>query len=179
MFAMKKFINIITMAIALVAILQVTGSCSKVLSKDIAINNVKLQFDIEGTKPKAGETEDVLYEGDLDINITAELEKQGLSAKNLKSLNLKNGRLELVSPAGFDMNVFKGMKLYFGDNDNKVIVAKANEVKNNVAYFTINASGLKKFLNNDKIHITITGPRPIDNVRVTLITDYVVNIGLL
>lgn len=174
---MKRIILISLSLIALMTIMPLSSSCKKLLSKNVNFDNQEFQFNIKGSGTKAAGSENVLYEGNLNFDVVTELQKHGLTQKNLKSFLMKNGKLELVQPAGFKMTVFNGMKLYFGTQ--KSLVATVNDVKDNVAIFTINNPDLLDKINEGKLYITVTGPKPVSDVTVKLVADYVANIGLL
>lgn len=172
---MKKIIIFISALIVFIAVVPFFVSCSKILNKNIELNNKEFRFEIIGGA-KIDE-EQVIYEGDMEMDLVPELKKQGFSEKNLKSLLIKKGKLVLVKPVGFDMKEFKGVKLYFGDKN--LFVATADEVKENVLYFNVNNPDLLSKLSQDKLHIILTGKKPANNVEVKFVADYVANIGIL
>ena len=127
----------------------------------------------------SGATEEVLYDGILNVNVAAELEKNGLSFENLKSFIITQGTLELVTPQGFDLNTFRTAKLYF---DNRTaLVAKADVVEaaaRKVRFTIINGELLDK-LKDDKLHVILTGIRPNVVVRLKLVMDYKAKVSLI
>ena len=111
----------------LLGIILATGSYKETLQnalgKDISVKNREIVFDVQPSAlsqtdadgqdvPEllAGATEEVLYDGILNVNVAAELEKNGLSFENLKSFIITQGTLELVTPQGFDLNTFRTAK---------------------------------------------------------------------
>ena len=172
---MKKIIIFISALIVFIAVVPFLSSCSKILNKNIELNNKEFRFEIIGGA-KIDE-EQMIYEGDMEMDLVPELKKQGFSEKNLKSLLIKKGKLVLVKPLGFDMKEFKGVKLYFGDKN--LFVATADEVKENALYFNVNNPDLLSKLSQDKLHIILTGKKPANNVEVKFVADYVANIGIL
>lgn len=127
----------------------------------------------------ASTTEEVLYDGILNVNVAAELEKNGLSFEHLKSFLITQGTLEVVTPQGFDLNTFRTAKLYF-DNQT-VLVAKADvidAVARKVKFTIINGELLDK-LKNDKLHVILTGIRPQVIVRLKLVMDYQAKVTLI
>lgn len=176
---MKKIIYIAFAIAALFAGLFYSQSCKKLLSKEIEVKN-ELEFEVTGTRSvvtKAGEEDAVvLYEGDLDINLNAEIEKVGISKNIVKALSLKKGQIVAVS-SGFNLTLLNKVKLYFGDKNN--LVASSNGVKDGVLTFTIHKPELLQKLNGEKLHIIITGSQPLNNVQLKLITDYVATLSLL
>ena len=161
---MKKIIIFISALIVFIAVVPFLSSCSKIFLFEI-IGGAKI------------DEEQVIYEGDMEMDLVPELKKQGFSEKNLKSLLIKKGKLVLVKPVGFDMKEFKGVKLYFGDKN--LFVATADEVKENALYFNVNNPDLLSKLSQDKLHIILTGKKPANNVEVKFVADYVANIGIL
>lgn len=181
---MKKIIIFISALIVFIAVVPFLSSCSKILNKNIELNNKEFQFEIIGGA-KIDE-EQVIYEGDMKMDLVPELKKQGFSEKNLKSFLIKKGKLVLVKPIGFDMKEFKGVKLYFGDKNLFVVtadevkeVATADEVKENALYFNVDNPDLLSKLSQDKLHIILKGKKPTKNVEVKFVADYVANIGIL
>ncbi len=104
-----KTTKIIQMA-CLLSLLMVAMSCKEVLedvlNTEIAVNSRTIVFDVyvtatksaEAVATRAGETEETLYDGVLNINIAQELEKQGFSFENIKSFLIIEGTLEEGSP---------------------------------------------------------------------------------
>lgn len=178
----------------LLGIMLVTGSCKETLqdalSKDIAVKNREIVFDVQpsglslaGTEGKetpelrAGATEEVLYDGILNANVAAELEKNGLSFENLKSFLITQGTLEEEIPSGYDLKGFVGAKLYF-DNTSK-LVAKADRVEGSKVRFTIVNGELLDQLKDDKLHVILIGVRPAKKLRMKLVMDYRAKVSLI
>ena len=180
----------------LLGIILATGSCKETLQnalgKDISVKNREIVFDVQPSAlsqtdadgqdvPEllSGATEEVLYDGILNENVAAELEKNGLSFENLKSFIITQGTLELVTPQGFDLNTFRTAKLYF---DNRTaLVAKADVVDTaarKVRFTIINGELLDK-LKDDKLHVILTGIRPNVVVRLKLVMDYKAKVSLI
>lgn len=180
----------------LLGIILATGSCKETLqnalSKEISVKNREIVFDVqpsalsqagaqgeEAPMLLASATEEVLYDGILNVNVAAELEKNGLSFEHLKSFLITQGTLEVVTPQGFDLNTFRTAKLYF-DNQT-VLVAKADvidAVARKVKFTIINGELLDK-LKNDKLHVILTGIRPQVIVRLKLVMDYQAKVTLI
>ncbi len=166
-----------------------TFSCKKALedalSREIAVTNKSVTFDVtpassrstDGAETRAGETEEVLYDGVLQINIAQELEKQGFSFENIKSFLITQGTLEEEIPSGYDLKGFIGAKLYF-DNQTK-LVAKVEKVEGNKARFTIVNGELLDKLKEDKLHIIFVGVRPATKLRLKLVMDYKAKVSLI
>lgn len=155
-------------------------SCKKtlenVLSKEIAINDRSVTFTVDPAT-RAGEAEETLYDGVLQMNVAAELEKNGFSFENIKSFVLKQVTLELVTPSGYDMEGFKTVKLYF-DNKSK-LVARADKVEGDKVRFTVADGSLLDQLKEDSLHIILTGQRPSKQVKLKLAMDYAARVSLI
>ena len=175
---MKKVISILIALAALSTALFYAHSCKKLLSRDVEISNV-LKFSTVGSKSveTKAEEEFVLYEGDLEINLASELEKAGISKNIIKSLTMKKGQIKVVSPNDFNLTLLNTVRLYFGDKGN--LVASSSGIENGVLTFIIHKPELLEKLNGEKLHIIITGTKPVDQVELELITDYVVKVSLL
>ncbi len=163
-------------------------SCKKALenalSTEIPITGKSIVFEVdaatksaEASATRAGETEEVLYEGDLKINIAAELKKQGFSFENIKSFLITQGTIEEAAPSGFDMKGFVGAKLYF-ENKTK-LVAKAEKIEGNKVRFTIVNGELLDKLKEDNLHIILTGVRPNKKLKLRLVMDYKAKVSLI
>lgn len=171
--------NIMKIGVLVLAIVAVT-SCQQVLeqvlSKEIPIKNRSVTFTVEpGTR--ADEDEETLFDGVLEINVAEELEKNGFSFDNILSFVLKAGTLELVTPSDYNMDGFLSAKLYF-DNKNK-LVATAEKVEKNKVLFTIVNVNLLDQLRDDRLHIILTGQRPLKKVTLKLIMDYAARVTLI
>lgn len=181
---MKTRIAKFTCLLLLLAATSCKKALEDTLSKEIAINGKSVIFDInaairsaKAAATRAGETEETLYEGVLNINIAQELEKIGFSFENLKSFLVTQGTLEEEIPSGYDLQGFVGAKLYF-DNKTK-LVAKADKVEGNKVRFTIMNGELLDKLKEDKLHIILVGVRPTKKLRMKLTMDYKAKVNLM
>ncbi len=170
----------------LLLIATATFSCGKldeVLTKEIQVNNRTINFTVnpaaksaEAQATRSGETETVLYDGVLEINVVEELENNGLSFENLKSFVLRESSITLVTPSGYDMNGFKTVKLYFGDTSKPV--AKAESVSGSKVVLSIVNGELLDKLKEDKLRVIVTGQRSSQQVTLKLRMDYTAKVGL-
>lgn len=181
---MKMKNRILKTGMLLLAVIALS-SCKKtlgnVLSKEVAIDNRTVTFTVNpATKAeagRAGETEEILYDGILEMNVARELEKNGFSFENIKSFVLKQGTLELVTPSGYGMDAFNTAKLYF-DSTAK-LVARADRVEGKLVKFSIVDGELLDQLKEDKLHIILTGQRPSKQLTLKLVMDYKARVSLI
>lgn len=177
----NKILKIGLLLLAVMAFPSCKKTIENVLSKEVLISDrtvmftVKAQSASQGTR--SGEAEETLYDGVLEVNVAAELEKNGFSFENIKSFALKKGTLVAVTPSDYGMEDFKTVKLYF-DNTSK-LVAKAEKVENDKVLFNIVDGQLLDQLKDDKLHIILTGQRPPEDVTVKLVMDYAVRVSLI
>ena len=181
----KEIIRTGLMLLVLSASLSCKKALDKVLSTEIPIKNSSIRFTVgpaskvsaavSGTR--TGESENVLYEGDLEVHIVGEIEKQVFSFENIKSFLLEKGTLELVTPSDYDLSGLKDVKLYFGNRDNPV--AKADAVSAGKITFSVVNGELLDRLNRDKLHIILTGSLPSKEVTLKLVTDYLAKLSLI
>lgn len=181
----KEIIRTGLMLLVLSASLSCKKALDKVLSTEIPIKNSSIRFTVGPASKvsavvlgtRTGESENVLYEGDLEVNIVGEIEKQGFSFENIKSFLLEKGTLELVTPSDYDLSGLKDVKLYFGNRDNPV--AKADAVSAGKITFSVVNGELLDRLNRDKLHIILTGSLPSKEVTLKLVTDYLAKLSLI
>ena len=174
-------------SICLLMVLLVAASCKKavedVLSTEIPVKDQSVTFVLQPANANEAparvkaESEEVLYDGVLKINIAAELESRGFSFENIKSFLITQGTLEETTPDGFDMKGFIGAKLYFDNRDQ--LVAKVDKVEKGIARFTIVNPQLLDKLENDELHIILVGVRPSIQLKLTLKMDYLVKVSLI
>lgn len=174
---MKKVLYILIAVAALSTALFYASSCKKLLSKDVEISD-ELIFSIGGSGSVEAEDgqEQVLYKGDLEIDLYSEFEKAGISKNLIKSFILNKGRIEVLSPKDFDLSLLDTVKLYLGEKSN--LVAISSGVENGVLRFNIQNPELFKKLEGEKLHIIITGTKPVGEVQLKLVTDYVAQVSL-
>lgn len=179
-----KIIQTVSLLLLFTAVTSCKDTIGEMLSAEIPVNNRTIVFDInpatksaEAVTTRAGEAEETLYDGVLNINIAKELEKQGFSFENIKSFLITQGTLEEDIPSGYDLQGFVGAKLYF-DNTSK-LVAKAEKVEANKVRFTIVNGELLNQLKDDKLHIILVGVRPAKKLRMKLTMDYKAKVSLI
>ena len=88
----KEIIRTGLMLLVLSASLSCKKALDKVLSTEIPIKNSSIRFTVGPASKvsavvlgtRTGESENVLYEGDLEVNIVGEVEKQGFSFENIR-----------------------------------------------------------------------------------------------
>lgn len=172
----NKILKIGLLVLAITAVASCKKMLEDVLSKEVAIENRSVTFTVDpGTR--AGETEETLYDGVLEMNVAKELEDNGFSFENIKSFVLKKGTLELVTPSDYNMDGFLSAKLYF-DNKDK-LVARAEKVEGSKVRFTVVNGELLDQLKEDRLHIILTGQRPLKKVTLKLIMDYAARVSLI
>lgn len=179
MFLIMRKVNYLLIALAAFSTaLFYAPSCKKLLSKDVEVRN-ELVFSTGGSElvETSEKKESVLYEGDLEINLASEIEKAGISKNIIKSMVLKQVQIKVVSPSGFDLTLLETVKLYLVDRDN--VVASSSGIENGVLIFTIHEPELFEKLNGEKLHIILTGTKPVEQVKLELTTDYVAKLSLL
>lgn len=173
---MKKII--LTISIAVSALLLFSCKPEK-LTRDFSIKDQVVEFVVTPAKKgNAVRMEEVLYEGDLIINIAQIVEQSSFSFDHIKSLILEKGSVELIALAGFDMNHFIGMKLYFENRNQLVAQADVFEADGVIRLSVINGDLLDK-LKENHLHVIVAGVRPDRAVTLRLRTNYVVGVSLL
>ncbi|HPB57654.1 MAG TPA: hypothetical protein PLL49_04025 [Bacteroidales bacterium] len=170
---------------SLFVILAVTMiSCQEeLLNIDIPIKNQKVAFHIEPASKStanSGNSNEVLFDGVVDINIAEYIEGQGVSFEHLKSFVITQGTLEEVVPTGYDMQGFIGAELYFDNRDSlSNLVARAEVATESTLQFTIINGELLDQLHNDQLHIILVGTRPPIPLFVQLSMDFLANFQLI
>lgn len=171
-----KILKISVLLLAVATLFSCKKTLENVLSKEIEINDRSVTFTVKPST-RAGENEETIYDGVLQMSMAAELEKNGFSFENIKSFVLKKGTLELVTPSGYDMEDFKTVKLYF-DSKSK-LVARGDKVEGDKVQFTVVDGDLLDQLKEDSLHIILTGQRPSKEVKLKLVMDYGAKVSLV
>ena len=171
-----------TFAIICATFLIAFSSCESIKEKlavPIPINDIEITFEVQPASqsspaakaPAVTAVEKVLLDKTFDVNIVEEAEKLGYDMDNIIEFVITAGRIELVEPAGFDMNEFKNVKIYF-DNQTK-LVAEVDKIENNKILIKIVNGDLLQKLKDDKLHVIITGDDlPSKRVKLKFISSY-------
>ncbi len=173
---MKKEIKLLGMTACLVLLLF---SCKpETFTKEFPVNDKVIEFEVAAAeRGEAARTEEILYEGDLTVNVASIVEQSGFSFDHIKSFIIEQGSVELVAPEGFDMNHFIGMKLYFENQNQLVARADVLDTNGTIKLSIVNGNLLDK-LKENKLHLIVTGVRPNVMVKLKLRTNYLVGVSL-
>ncbi len=121
----------------------------------------------------AATNEMVLLDTIMEINLAEAAKEEGYDYEALKELILTNATIELNEDnPDFDMSVFDNLKLFIDDRTKPV--AQADKIEGNaVAIKIIDSGNLLEKLDNDNLHIILTGNAlPSERVKLKLIADF-------
>lgn len=172
----------ISSVVIFVGLMLAFTSCETIKEKlavPIPINNVEVTFEVQPAvasvpaqkAPAITAETKVLLDKTFDVNVVEEAEKLGYDLDNIIEFVITAGTIELVEPAGFDMNEFKNVKIYFDNQTN--LVAQADKIQNGKITLKIVNGNLLQMLKNDQLHVIITGDSlPSKRVKLKFISSY-------
>lgn len=137
--------------------------------------------------PAAAATEVTLFDQILNVNVASELQKQGMSVDQLKSLTLVQASFVVQIPDGYAdytalLNSFKTVKLYFDNTTQLVAEGKSITIsgRKGVVEITVKNPELLNKLKKDQLHVILTGEKfPPITVNCQLKTSYMARIAIL
>lgn len=165
------------------------SSCEELADKmtvSLDVPESSINFDVEPQSSQAMKVASatsesiVLLDRTINVNLADVLADNGYSLDAVTSFLLTSSSLELVSPVGFNMDIFQNVKLYLDDQTH--LVAEAQSVDNETGIITINiADGeLLDMLQSDQIHIILVGDAyPSEKVSLKLKTKFKVKLQVL
>lgn len=170
---------------------------NEVLSKEVEINDKVVEFDLGAngqlnvapmSKVSTEATEVTLLDKTYDVNVNAKLAEFGLSTKLIKAFAITHAKLEVTIPTDVTDDVafmegFKNLKVYFKDKTKLVAkISGSPTVSNKIGLVTITIvdGDLLNMLNNESLHVIITGDKfPGKTSHCKFTSSYKIKAGLL
>lgn len=102
----------------------------------------------------------ILIDEILNLGIAKDLDEHNYLFENVRELTIDNAYLkldpEVESNSTVALNDFKDLKVYIGNQNNKVSEVKSIDLDEEIIYLDINREEILKYIDNDKVRVIIT-----------------------